>query len=322
MQTLFYSNEHIFAFGTNVLASFATQPSVVTIGTFDGVHLGHRKIISELVARAKAKGLRSVLITFEPHPREIVGKPDEPVRILTTLAERREITQSLGVDVMLVIDFTKTFSETNAEAFIEEVLAGKIGLAEIVIGYDHGFGKDRRGTIDTLQAMATKHKFDVDVIDEQVVSGKHLSSTAIRHLLESGRIAEANELLGRPYQFSGVVARGAQRGRTIGFPTANLDLSDKRKCLPGVGVYVAKVKAGGKEYRAMMNIGYKPTIANDLALSVEVFLLEFSGDLYGQTLEVFVLGRVRDEQKFSGLDELKSQLERDKIFSAAFSNQF
>lgn len=322
MQTLFYSHEHIFAFGTNMPAAFATQPSVITIGTFDGVHLGHRKIISELVARAKAKGLRSVLITFEPHPRAIIGKQDEPVRILTTLAERREITLSLGVDVMFVIEFTKSFSETSAEAFIENVLVGKIGLAEVVIGYDHGFGKDRSGTIDTLQAMATKYKFDVDVIDEQVVSGKHLSSTAIRHLLEAGRVSEANELLGRPYQFSGAVARGAQRGRTIGFPTANLELSDKHKCLPGAGVYVAEVKAGEKKYRAMMNIGYKPTIANDLALSVEVFLLEFSGDLYGQTLEVAVLGRVRDEQKFSGLDELKSQLERDKIFSAAFSNQF
>jgi len=301
---------------------FERKASAVTIGTYDGVHLGHRAIISTLVSDAKSRGLRSVVITFEPHPRLVLGKTNgSPIFLLSTLEEKLSALESLGVDCVIVIHFTKEFSETSAETFVEEVLVEKIGLAEIVIGYDHMFGKNRGGSFETLVRLAEKHHFAVRQIPEQKVDEHHLSSTAIRRFLESGDIENANKLLGAPYQLSALVIEGDRRGRTIGFPTANL-LPPTAKLIPKIGVYAVEVEVGEKRYRAMMNIGTRPTVQTQSGVSLEVHLLDFNGDLYGKTLTVRFLTRLRDEQKFSSLDALKAQLERDKVAAQRLSPEF
>ncbi|MFN3561984.1 MAG: bifunctional riboflavin kinase/FAD synthetase [Chloroherpetonaceae bacterium] len=299
-------------FDTDNPKPFERKASAVTIGTYDGVHLGHRAIISTLVSDAKARGLRSVVITFEPHPRLVLGKTNgAPIFLLSTLDEKLNILESLGIDCIIVIHFTKAFSETPAEAFVENVLVKQIGLAEIVVGYDHMFGRNRGGSFETLAMLAERHHFIVKQIPEQKVGTHHLSSTAIRRFLEAGEIEHANKLLGAPYQLSAVVIEGDKRGRTIGFPTANL-LPPNAKLIPKHGVYAVEVSIGEKTYRAMMNIGTRPTIQAQSGVSLEVHLLDFNGDLYGKSLTVRFLARLRDEQQFSSLDALKAQLERDK----------
>lgn len=299
-------------FDTERPKPFERKASAVTIGTYDGVHLGHRAIISTLVSDAKARNLRSVVITFEPHPRLVLGKTNgTPISLLSTLEEKLHALESLGVECVIVVHFTKAFSETPAEMFVENVLVEKIGLAEIVVGYDHMFGKNRGGSFETLVRLAEKHHFAVRQIPEQKVDEHHLSSTAIRRFLESGDIENANKLLGAPYQLSAVVIEGDKRGRTIGFPTANLRVPDA-KLIPKIGVYAVEVEAGNQRYRAMMNIGTRPTIQAQSGISLEVHLLDFNGDLYGKSITVRFLARLRDEQKFSSLDSLKAQLEGDK----------
>ncbi len=323
MTERYYLRDGVFSqFDTDCPKPFERKASAVTIGTYDGVHLGHRAIISTLVSDAKARGWRSVVITFEPHPRLVLGKTNgAPIFLLSTLNEKLRILETLGVDCVIVIHFTKEFSETPAETFVEEVLVEKIGLAEIVIGYDHMFGKNRGGSFETLVRLAKKHHFTVLQIPEQKVDKHHLSSTAIRRFLEAGEIENANKLLGAPYQLSALVVEGDKRGRTIGFPTANL-LPPKEKLIPKIGVYAVEVEVDEKRYRAMMNIGMRPTVQSQASLSLEVHLLEFNGDLYGKELTVRFLARLRDEQKFSSLDALKAQLERDKAAAQRLSSEF
>ncbi len=317
-----FRNGVLSQFDTDRPKPFERKASAVTIGTYDGVHLGHRAIISTLVSDAKARGLRSVVITFEPHPRLVLGKTNgAPIFLLSTLEEKLSALESLGVDCVIVIHFTKEFSETPAETFVEEVLVEKIGLAEIVIGYDHMFGKNRGGSFETLARLSEKHHFTVRQIPEQKVNEHHLSSTAIRRFLESGEIEHANKLLGAPYQLSALVIEGDKRGRTIDFPTANL-LPPSTKLIPKMGVYVVEVEVGDKRYRAMMNIGTRPTVQARSGVSLEVHLFEFNGNLYGKALTVRFLARLRDEQKFSSLDALKAQLERDKAEAQRFSSEF
>ncbi len=317
-----FRNGVLSQFDTERPKPFERKASAVTIGTYDGVHLGHRAIISTLVSDAKSRGLRSVVITFEPHPRLVLGKTNgSPIFLLSTLEEKLSALESLGVDGVIVIHFTKEFSETPAETFVEEVLVEKIGLAEIVIGYDHMFGKNRGGSFETLVRLAEKHHFTVRQIPEQKVDEHHLSSTAIRRFLESGDIENANKLLGAPYQLSALVIEGDKRGRTIGFPTANL-LPPSTKLIPKMGVYAVEVEVGEKRYRAMMNIGTRPTVQTQSSVSLEVHLLEFNGDLYGKALTVRFLARLRDEQRFASLDALKAQLERDKAAAQRLSSEF
>lgn len=301
--------------------SFETKASAVTIGTYDGVHLGHRTIISTLVAEAKARALRSVVVTFEPHPRLVLGKADSvPIQLLSTLDEKLATLESLGVDCVVVINFTKQFSETPAEIFVEEVLVKQIGLAEIIIGYDHMFGKNRGGSFETLARLAEKHQFAVKQIAEQKVDAHHLSSTQIRRYLESGEVEQACKLLGAPYQLLAVVVEGDKRGRTIGFPTANL-LPSPEKLIPKRGVYAVDAKVDGKTFRAMMNIGVRPTLKSDSVLSLEAHLFDFDDNIYGKRLVVYFLSRLRDEQKFSSLSDLQAQLSRDKEAAQAVSSE-
>ncbi|MCS6989187.1 MAG: bifunctional riboflavin kinase/FAD synthetase [Chloroherpetonaceae bacterium] len=320
--------KHLFSDGvlSQLDASDATpferKPSAVTIGSYDGVHLGHRAILSTLVSEAKAKGLRSLVITFEPHPRLVLGKDNgKSIRLLSTLDEKLVVMESLGIDCVVVIRFTKEFSETPADVFVEDFLVGRIGLAEIVVGYDHMFGKNRGGSFETLLRLAEKHGFSVRRIPEQKVDEHHLSSTAIRRALEAGEIGQANKLLGAPYQLSALVIEGEKRGRLIGFPTANL-LPPSEKLIPKRGVYAVEVEVDGKRFRAMMNIGFRPTVREDDRLSLEVHLLDFDGELYGKRLAIHFLARLRDERKFANLAELKAQLERDRQAALQVASEF
>ena len=286
--------------------------SVLTTGTFDGVHLGHQEILRYLVQRADEVGGVPTVVSFDPHPREVLGGGHIP--LLTTLEERAELLDSLGIERFVVLSFTRDLSLLEPEAYVEEVLIEQVGLREIVIGYDHRFGKGRAGDRSTLERLGSRHGFSVDVIPAHLEAGMTVSSSLIRRQLEDeGAAGEAARLLGRPYALVGTVVAGDQRGRTIGFPTANVRLDDPRKLVPRVGVYAVQAElASGKCFGGMMNVGVRPTFEADGAVTVEVHLFDFDGDLYGRTLRIQVQERLRDELKFSGVEALVTQLHEDR----------
>lgn len=284
--------------------------SVVTVGTFDGVHRGHQAILRYLLRRAKARNGTSTLLSFDPHPRSVVH--DAPVPLLTTVAERAHILEDLGLDRLVILPFTTTFAQIEAPAYVEEVLVEQIGLQEIAVGYDHRFGARREGDVDLLRQMGSQHGFTVDVIPAKEVDHQVISSSAIREHLEQGRVSEATTMLGRPYQVKGTVEHGEGRGRHLGFPTANLRVSDPRKILPKNGVYATRVHLpDGRVHGGMMNIGRRPTF-DGMNVTVEVHVLDMDEDLYGQILHVEFLQRLRDEKRFSSPDDLAVQLAKDK----------
>jgi riboflavin kinase/FMN adenylyltransferase len=285
--------------------------SVLTTGTFDGVHLGHQEILRYLVHRADEIDGIPTVVSFDPHPREVLGAGHVP--LLTTLEERAVLLEALGIQRFVVLPFTRDLSLLEPESYIEDVLIGKVGLREIVIGYDHRFGRARTGDRSTLEQLGMNHGFTVDVIPEHVEQGMTVSSSLIRRQLEAGEAAEAARLLGRPYELSGTVVAGDQRGRTIGFPTANVQVDNARKLVPGVGVYAVRAElATGKIRNGMMNVGHRPTFETGGAVTVEVHLFDFDGDLYGRTLRVSVIDRLRDEKTFDGANALVAQLHEDR----------
>lgn len=284
--------------------------SVVTVGTFDGVHIGHRAILRYLLERARARQGRSVAVTFDPHPREVVH--GEAVPLLTTIDERAALLEALGLDRFIVIPFTEAFSKLSAEAFVREILVERIGLQEVVIGYDHAFGRGRRGDRRLLAELGGPLGFSVDVIPAQVVEQHVVSSTEIRNLLvEEGQVALAAQMLGRRYSLRGTVVQGAGRGRGIGFPTANLAVDHPRKVVPRIGVYAVRVDVDGQGWGGMMNIGRRPTFG-EATLQIEVHLFGFAGDLYGRELRVEFVERIRDERRFDGPEALTEQLLKDQ----------
>ena len=287
--------------------------SVVTVGVFDGVHAGHQAIIRYLTRRAERQGGRSVVVSFDPHPREVVQ--GQRVPLLTTVEERADLLEALGLDRFIVVPFTKDFAALSAEAYVEELLVGQIGLQEIVIGYDHKFGRGRGGDSALLERMGQTHGFMVDVISPQEVEQYGVvSSSAIRRvLLDEGDAEQAAQMLGRPYQLSGVVVEGDRRGRQIGFPTANLKIESDRKLVPKGGVYAVQVGLHGEasSRAGMMNIGTRPTFAGR-EMRVEVHLLDFEGDLYGAKLHVEFVRRLRDERPFDSVEALAEQLSQDE----------
>ena len=285
--------------------------SVVTVGTFDGVHRGHQAILDYLLTRADAQGGTSTLLSFDPHPRSVVHGDDVP--LLTTLDERATLLDDAGLDRFVVIPFDDTFSQISAVEYVEKVLVERIGLQEITVGYDHRFGNNREGDVALLRELGAEHDFDVDVIPAQHVNQHVVSSSAIRkHLLEGGDVEAAAKMLGRPYAMTGTVARGEGRGRKIGYPTANLELEDPRKLVPKIGVYAVRATLPDGTLRGgMMNIGRRPTF-DGMDVTAEVHVFDFSGDLYGERLRVEFLQRVRDEQRFESADALAVQLSEDE----------
>lgn len=297
-------------YGTHELPHF--RNTVVTIGTFDGVHLGHQVILQELVKQAQAVDGESVVITFEPHPRKFL-RPDEPIKILTPLQEKLALLTAAGVQHVVVVPFDAAFASLSASQYLSDFLVDTFHPHTIVIGYDHHFGQDRTGNIELLKQYQQQWGYKLYEIPARLIEAAAISSTKIRHALQAGMVGDAAGMLGRAYSLSGAVQQGAQLGRTLGYPTANILPRDADQLVPAHGVYAVYINWKGKRYPAMLNIGIRPTVSKDLTLHIEAHLFDFNEDLYGQQLEIIFIARLRNEQKFDGLDALKAQLARDKV---------
>jgi len=286
---------------------------VVTIGTFDGVHLGHQKVILRLREFARQHDGETVIFTFHTHPRLVTAPDGSNLRLLTTLNEKINLFEKYGIDHLIVYTFDKSFSELTYSEFVEKILVEKIKTHCLVVGYDHKFGKNREGGFDYLKKCAEKHKFEIERLDALLVDEDSVSSTKIRNALENGQIEKANHYLGYQFTLHGTVVEGNHLGRKLGFPTANLESSDKHKIIPGYGVYAVKVELGGVEYNGMLNIGTRPTINNNADnRSIEVHIFDFESNIYGKEITLKFVGKIRDEQKFDTIELLSIQLKKDK----------
>jgi riboflavin kinase/FMN adenylyltransferase len=285
--------------------------AVITIGTFDGVHLGHQQIIQQLKTEAAAIDGETVIITFHPHPRIIVGGPTQ-VKILNTLEEKIEMLDAKGIEHVVVIPFDEAFANQEAKEYITNFLVAKFHPHTIIIGYDHRFGKNRLGDYRLLENMGTAHNYQVKEIPEHVLNEVTISSTRIREALLKSDIDTANKYLGYAYFFEGTVVEGNKLGRTIGYPTANLKIEGEQKLVPGNGVYAVHVKVNNHTYNGMMNIGVRPTV-DGINRVIEVNIFDFDKDIYGEKIRVTVEHHLRGEIKFNGLEALKNQLAHDRI---------
>jgi riboflavin kinase/FMN adenylyltransferase len=286
--------------------------AVVTIGTFDGVHVGHRKIVSRVKELAAGTGGETVLLTFFPHPRMILHPEDESIKLINTIPEKAELLEELGVEHLIITPFSRDFSNQSAEEYIRDVLVSRIGTKTIVIGYDHRFGKDRRGGLEDLLRLAPVYGFNVVEIPEQDIHDVAVSSTRIRTALLEDHIEEANEFLGYPFFVTGTVVRGDQIGRQIGYPTANIVVSEKYKLIPSGGIFAVRVWVEDKVYNGMGYIGTRPTI-NGLTRNIEVNIFDFDREIYNYKIKVEFLNYIRGDIKFNSLEELKAQIAQDKL---------
>jgi riboflavin kinase/FMN adenylyltransferase len=296
--------------------------SVITVGTFDGVHLAHQKIIQEVVALARKRNGRSVVVTFEPHPREVVAHADTNIQLLTTLRERQEICENLGVDWFLVIHFDMEFANQSFRDFYVTYLIGGIGMNLVVEGYDHHWGRNREGTIESLIQLGKEFEFDVVNIEPFVHNGTPVNSSIIRNELNRGMVDKAAELLGRPYTLRGTVVAGDRRGRLLGYPTANIELDSQKKLIPDNGIYFVKVDVGGDTYFGMASIGVRPTFPSTGKRTIEVHILDFDDDIYGSDIQIGFLRRMRNELKFNSAEELIQQMHKDKELSSVLQLEY
>ena len=285
------------------------QNTSVTIGNFDGVHCGHQILFSKVVEKARRINSTSVTITFDPHPLQVV-RPDFGIKLISTREQKVELIEHAQIDVLLIIPFTKEFARTTAEDFVDKVLIDMMGVKELVVGYDYAFGKGRQGNISFIKEQGRRKGFNVSVVEAYYKDDMLVSSTRVRELVAQGRMRDVKKLLGRYYQIRGKVMMGKQRGGpVVGFPTANLHISEEDLC-PRHGVYVTQVIYGGKCYGGVMNIGYNPTFGES-KLSVETHIFDFNQDIYGKPIKINLLQFLRGEQKFSGPDELADQIAKD-----------
>lgn len=289
----------------------SASPVVLTLGTFDGVHRGHRRILEHVVAISERSTLHSLLLTFDPHPREVIGRKGEQTYLLTTIEERIELLRNERIDTCLVLPFTRDMSMLDARTFFQEYIVRGLRAAHVVVGMDHAFGKGRSGSADELRLMGDKRNIEVTIVGELLVDGAKVSSSAIRNALAAGDVERARKFLGRPYQLAAFVIRGAGLGRQLGFPTANLDIHDRTKMLPRSGVYIVSVHIGDDEYTGLLNIGRRPTLSKQMHISSEVHIFNFSGNLYGLHVRVGLLERLRDEIRFDTKEQLVSQIRTD-----------
>jgi len=290
--------------------------TVVTIGTFDGVHLGHRKIIDRLLASAQSNDLESVVLTFFPHPRMVLQK-DTGIKLINSINERIALLEASGLDHLIIHPFTKAFSRLTAEEFVKDILVDQLKARKVIIGYDHRFGRNRNANIEDLKAFGTQYDFEVEEISKQDVDDVAVSSTKIRKALNEGDLTKANEYLGYPFMLNGIVSRGKGLGKKFNYPTANLKIEETYKLIPAKGVYVARASINGKEVYGMMSIGTNPTVGGS-DLTIETFFFDFEADLYDQHLQIELLTRIRDEKKFNSVDELIAAMQADERFSRDF----
>lgn len=285
--------------------------AVVTSGTFDGVHRGHQTILARLTEVARLSGGESVLITYWPHPRTVVSSDSADLKLLTTLDEKIELLDQAGVDHLVIIPFTRSFSQLTSEEYIQQILVEKIGTKKLVIGYDHRFGRDREGGFDYIKAHQNEYGFEVEEIPRQDIDAVGVSSSKIRMALNAGNVHTANQFLGRPYSLTGTIIKGRQLGRTIGFPTANMQVDDPAKLIPGNGVYAVDVEYAGETLKGMLNIGFRPTVAGTNQ-TIETYIFDFDKDIYGEHMTLKFREFLRPEQKFDGLPALVAQLKQDE----------
>jgi len=298
------------------LDNFVAVNPVVTIGTFDGVHLGHQEVISELKRISALSGGDSVVFTFEPHPRIIIAPQEDSLRLLSTKKEKINLMEKIGIDHLVIFPFTSEFSKLSYNEFVKNILVGKMNIASLVVGYDHRFGQGRKGDFNSLELLSDDLNFKVEQLSELLVDKKVVSSTKIRLALEAGEIHKANHFLGYRYTLSGKVIEGKQLGRRIGFPTANIETLDDHKLVPGDGVYAVFVQTGGKIFKGMLNIGIRPTVNyNADHKSIEVHIFDFESDIYNSEITLYFVSKIRDEQKFDGIVELHEQLVQDRILA-------
>lgn len=294
----------------------SNKKTIVTIGTFDGVHVGHKKIIAKIVENCETENLESVILTFFPHPRMVLNEHSD-IKLLNTINEKSELLAQNGIQNLVIQNFDKTFSELSAEEFVANVLVKQLNIQKIIIGHDHRFGKNRSANIDDLLVFGEKYNFEVEQISVEEIDDVAISSTKIRNAIITGNITLANEYLGYSYEITGKIIKGKQLGRTIGFPTANIKVEENYKLIPKFGVYIVFSIINNKAVFGIMNIGLKPTF-NEKNLSIEVHFLNFDADLYNKNISVFILKFIREEQKFDGIQALKSQIEADKLFALKY----
>jgi riboflavin kinase/FMN adenylyltransferase len=287
--------------------------AVITIGTFDGVHLGHQRIIHQMKTEASICGGETVILTFHPHPRKVVNGSKHKISLLNSLEEKIELLGTHGIDHLVVIPFTDQFSKMSAREYVSRFLVGRFHPYKLIIGYDHRFGNDRMGNYELLEEMGPGLGFSVCEIPEHIINSLTVSSTNIRKALLAGKLEEANKYLGYPYMLSGTVVHGDKIGRTMGFPTANLEVTDGEKLIPANGVYAVRVQAGphGMIHKGMMNIGVRPTLDGNRRI-IEVNIFDYSGNLYSEHLRISLYHYIRAEKKFSSMDELRNQIIKDK----------
>ncbi len=296
----------------DIQAFEGVEKPIATIGTFDGVHLGHKKIISRLLEIKRQQGGETLIFTFDPHPRSILFPEQKDLKLITSTDEKIGLLEKMGIDHVLVFPFTAEFSGISADSYVRDFLVKQLNIKTLVIGYDHRFGNNREGNIETLIKYSKELNFGVEEIPAQDIDNINISSTRIRKALEEGDIKTANTYLGYTYFFEGIVVKGKQLGRTIACPTANIEIKETLKLIPQIGVYAVFVTIEGVVYKGMMSIGMNPTTDTDGLIKLEVNIFDFDRDIYGSRIKVQVVERLRNEEKFSNLEELKARLALDK----------
>ncbi|WP_456313400.1 bifunctional riboflavin kinase/FAD synthetase [Pseudomonas shirazensis] len=297
----------------------STKKTILTLGTFDGVHIGHKKILERITQNTENGKYESLVLTFFPHPRMVLQEKSE-IKLLNTISEKSKLLEETGIENLVIHPFNESFSRLTAEEFVHSILVDQFHIQKIIIGHDHRFGRNRTANIDDLIAFGKEYGFEVEQISAQEIQDVSVSSTKIRKALDEGNIALANEYLGYSYFLSGEVVKGKQLGRTIGFPTANINIEEDYKKIPKNGVYIVKAIISQKEVFGMMNIGFNPTV-NGEKQTIEVHFFDFDSDIYGQKIEIHLLDYIREEQKFGSVDLLKEQLNHDKITAVNFVSQ-
>lgn len=297
----------------NNAKDYDRSPSVVTIGTFDGVHIGHKAILKRLIKAAEKNKLESVLLTFFPHPRQIVQSSTD-LQWINTIEEKKKLLKEEGLSSLIIHPFTKEFSRLTAEDYVQNILVNLLNAKKIIIGYDHRFGRNRTADIEDLKTFGEYYGFEVEEISAQELDKVAISSTKIRQALINGDINTANNYLGYKYFLTGIIEKGRKIGRKINFPTANIHVDEKHKLIPKNGVYIVQTKVESKTYFGITSIGTNPTVGGNIK-TVETHLLDFEGDLYNQTLEIAFLAYIRNEKKFASIEELKQAILQDEIFA-------
>ena len=286
------------------------RPSILTIGTFDGVHIGHQKIIRDLVSKAKEEDLCALVLTFFPHPRMVLQK-DTQLKMIDTLEEKRQLLESLEVEILIVQPFTLEFSRLTAIEYTRDILVNGLNISKLIIGYDHRFGRNREATVEDLKHFGLDYDFSVEEIPAQDIASIAVSSTKVRNAISAGEIKKANQYLGRPFSLCGSIVKGDKIGRKIGYPTANLDIKETYKLRPQNGVYLVQSHLNNQKYFGMMNVGKRPTVSGK-QIQTEIYFFDFDGDLYGNKLKIELLEKIRDEQKYDSLESLGNQLSIDQ----------